>query len=101
MAYIYQKTFFSKQSSMFIIINMRAVFSVTFNDEFVVHDLKVIESQNGLFIAMPSRKAPDGEFRDVAHPINPQMRERLHTIILQKYNESVTVDVPVDVPVTE
>ena len=74
---------------------LRAVVSVTFDDEFVVHDLKVIESQNGLFIAMPSRKAPDGEFRDVAHPINPQMRERLHTSILQKYNESITVAAPV------
>lgn len=80
---------------------LKAVVSVTFDDEFVVHDLKVIESQNGLFIAMPSRKAPDGEFRDVAHPINPQMRERLHTVILQKYNESITVDAPVAVPVAE
>nr|WP_054749764.1 septation regulator SpoVG [Ruminiclostridium josui] len=56
---------------------MKAVVSVTFNNEFVVHDIKVIESQSGLFIAMPSRKTPDGEFRDIAHPINAAAREKL------------------------
>jgi len=55
---------------------MKAVVSVTFDNEFVVHDIKVIESQNGLFIAMPSRKAPDGEFRDIAHPINAETKAR-------------------------
>ncbi|MDF2841389.1 MAG: spoVG, partial [Clostridia bacterium] len=49
---------------------MKAVVSVTFDNEFVVHDIKVIEGQEGLFIAMPSRKTPDGEFKDIAHPIN-------------------------------
>ena len=67
---------------------LKAVVSVTFDDEFVVHDLKVIESQNGLFIAMPSRKAPGGDYRDVAHPINPEMRERLQKLILEKYEEA-------------
>ncbi|ABN53827.1 MAG TPA: septation protein SpoVG [Hungateiclostridium thermocellum] len=64
---------------------MKAVVSVTFDNEFVVHDIKVIESQNGLFIAMPSRKAPDGEFRDIAHPINAETRSKIQTAILDKY----------------
>lgn len=65
---------------------MKAVASVTFDNEFVVHDIKVIESQNGLFIAMPSRKAPDGEFRDIAHPINAQTREKIQNAILAKFD---------------
>jgi stage V sporulation protein G len=65
---------------------MKAVASVTFDNEFVVHDIKVIESQNGLFIAMPSRKAPDGEFRDIAHPINAQTREKIQNAILGKFD---------------
>lgn len=68
---------------------MKAVVSVTFDNEFVVHDIKVIESQNGLFIAMPSRKAPDGEFRDIAHPINAETRGKIQTAILDKY-ESIS-----------
>ncbi|WP_024832401.1 septation regulator SpoVG [Ruminiclostridium josui] len=67
---------------------MKAVVSVTFNNEFVVHDIKVIESQSGLFIAMPSRKTPDGEFRDIAHPINAAAREKLQTAILESYKNS-------------
>ena len=67
---------------------MKAVVSITFDNEFVVHDIKVIESQNGLFIAMPSRKTPDGEFRDIAHPINAAMREKIQTIILDKYQST-------------
>lgn len=66
---------------------MKAVVSVTFDDEFVVHDIKVIEGQNGLFIAMPSRKSPDGEFRDIAHPINADMRARLQTAIIDEYSK--------------
>lgn len=65
---------------------MKAVVSVTFDNEFVVHDIKIIESQNGLFIAMPSRKTPDGEFRDIAHPINASTREKLQNAILESYN---------------
>ncbi|MHB8061530.1 MAG: septation regulator SpoVG [Ruminiclostridium sp.] len=64
---------------------MKAVVSVTFDNEFVVHDIKIIESQNGLFMAMPSRKTPDGEFRDIAHPINAQVREKLQSAILANY----------------
>ncbi|NLB41534.1 MAG: septation regulator SpoVG [Clostridiales bacterium] len=65
---------------------MKAVASVTFDNEFVVHDIKVIEGQNGLFIAMPSRKTPDGEYRDIAHPINSETRERLQDLVLERYN---------------
>ena len=64
---------------------MKAVVSVTFDNAFVVHDIKVIEGEKGLFIAMPSRKAADGEYRDIAHPINSETRERIQNIILQKY----------------
>jgi len=64
---------------------MKAVVSITFDNEFVVHDIKIIESLNGLFIAMPSRKTPDGEFRDIAHPINALAREKLQTAILANY----------------
>jgi stage V sporulation protein G len=67
---------------------MKAVVSVTFDNEFVVHDIKVIESQNGLFIAMPSRKTPDGEFRDIAHPINAITREKIQKVILEKFESS-------------
>ena len=66
---------------------MKAVVSVTFDDAFVVHDIKVIEGQDKLFIAMPSRKTPDGEFKDIAHPINAETREFLHSKILEKYQE--------------
>ena len=61
--------------------------NVTIDDEFVVHDIKVIEGEKGLFIAMPSRKASDGEYRDIAHPINSATREQIQTIILDKYQE--------------
>ncbi len=63
----------------------KAVASVTFDEEFVVHDIKVIESQNGLFIAMPSRKTPNGEFKDIAHPINAETREKIQKAILEAY----------------
>lgn len=69
---------------------MKAVVSVTFDDSFVVHDIKVIEGQEKLFIAMPSRKTPDGEFKDIAHPINADMRETLQNMILGKYEESLS-----------
>lgn len=61
--------------------------SITIDDEFVVHDIKVIEGEKGLFIAMPSRKAADGEYRDIAHPINSTTRDRIQTLILDKYQE--------------
>ncbi|MCI6172958.1 MAG: septation regulator SpoVG [Clostridiales bacterium] len=68
---------------------MRAVVSITIDDEFVVHDIKVIEGEKGLFIAMPSRKAADGEYRDIAHPINSQTRGEIQTMILNRYAETV------------
>lgn len=64
---------------------MKAVVSVTFDNEFVVHDIKIIEREQGLFIAMPSRKTMDGEFRDIAHPINATTREKLQASVLEKY----------------
>ena len=69
---------------------MKAIVSVTFDNEFVVHDIKVIEGQNGLFIAMPSRKTPDGEFKDIAHPINTETRERIQSSILEAYEKAVS-----------
>lgn len=67
---------------------MKAIVSVTFDNEFVVHDIKIIEGQNGLFIAMPSRKTPDGEFKDIAHPINTDTREKIQTSILDAYEQA-------------
>ncbi len=68
---------------------MKAVVSVTFDNEFVVHDIKVIESDKGLFIAMPSRKSSDGEYRDIAHPINAQTREKMQDVILEAYEKAL------------
>lgn len=68
---------------------MKAIVSVTFDNEFVVHDIKVIQGQNGLFIAMPSRKTPDGEFKDIAHPINTDTREKIQNSILKAYEEAM------------
>lgn len=68
---------------------MKAVVSVTFDNCFVVHDIKVIEGQDKLFVAMPSRKTPEGEFKDIAHPINMEMREHLEKSILQKYQTAL------------
>ena len=69
---------------------MKAVASVTFDNEFVIHDIKVIESQNGLFIAMPSRKTPNGEFKDIAHPINAETREKIQKAIIEAYEAPET-----------
>ena len=68
---------------------MKAVVSVTFDNAFVVHDIKVIEGQDKLFIAMPSRRTPDGEFKDIAHPIHSAMRDELERRIFETYNETV------------
>ncbi len=67
---------------------MKAVVSITIDAEFVVHDIKVIEGEKGLFIAMPSRKATDGEYRDIAHPLNSVTRDRIQKLILEKYDEA-------------
>ncbi len=66
---------------------MKAIVSVTFDDMFVIHDMKIIEGASGLFIAMPSRKTPSGEYKDIAHPINSDTREMIQQIILKRYEE--------------
>ncbi len=68
---------------------MKAVVSITIDEEFVVHDIKIIEGEKGLFIAMPSRKTSDGEFKDVAHPIKSSTREELQRIILERYEKEM------------
>ncbi|MBQ6888773.1 MAG: septation regulator SpoVG [Lachnospiraceae bacterium] len=68
---------------------MKAIVSITIDDEFVVHDIKVIEGEKGLFIAMPSKKATDGEYRDIAHPINSGTRESIQSIILESYEKAL------------
>lgn len=68
---------------------MKAIVSITIDDEFVVHDIKVIEGEKGLFIAMPSKKANDGEYRDIAHPINSETRDKIQTIILKSYEKAL------------
>ena len=64
---------------------MKAIVSVTCNDQFVVHDMRVIEGINGLFVARPSKRTPNGEFKDIAHPINTQTRKEIHRAVLEKY----------------
>ena len=71
---------------------MKAIVSVTFDNEFVVHDIKVIEGEKGLFIAMPSRKTADGEYRDIAHPINSDTRQQLQEMILNEYEKAIPTD---------
>ena len=71
---------------------MKAVVSITIDNEFVVHDIKVIEGEKGLFIAMPSKKTADGEYRDIAHPINSETRSILEDTILRRYQESLLHD---------
>jgi stage V sporulation protein G len=65
---------------------VKAFASITLDDEFVVHDLRIIEGQKGLFVAMPSRKLPNGEFRDVAHPIKPEVREKIQDAVLEEFD---------------
>ncbi|RBW67637.1 septation regulator SpoVG [Bacillus taeanensis] len=64
---------------------MRAIASITIDHEFVVHDIRVIDGNNGLFVAMPSKRTPDGEFRDIAHPINSNTRDKIQTAVLSEY----------------
>ena len=68
---------------------MKAVVSITIDEEFVVHDIKIIEGEKGLFIAMPSRKAADGEYRDIAHPINSATRDLIQNTILDSYAKAL------------
>ena len=73
---------------------MRAVASITIDDEFVVHDIKIIDGDKGMFIAMPSRKTGESEYRDIAHPINSQVRENMQNTILEAYRKSLEEDDP-------
>ena len=78
---------------------MKAIVSITLDNEFAVHDIKVIEGEKGLFIAMPSRKAADGDYRDIVHPINQATREKIQTLILSEYQKALTEEeaaAPVD-----
>ena len=68
---------------------MRAVVSITLDDMFAVHDIKVIEGSNGLFVAMPSRKTNEGEYKDIVHPINSEFREKISEVIIAKYKEAL------------
>lgn len=67
---------------------MKALVSITFEDAFVIHDLRVIEGNNGLFVAMPSKRTPDGEFRDIAHPIHSDMRQHVQEEVMRVYDET-------------
>ncbi len=77
---------------------MKAVVSITIDNEFVVHDIKVIEGEKGLFIAKPSRKAADGEYRDIAHPINSDTRNMIQTLILEQYEAMNLGDIDATAP---
>lgn len=68
---------------------MKAIVSVTFDDQFVIHDIKIIEGDNGVFIAMPSRKMPNGEFKDIAHPINLETRVEMQNKVLEAYEDKL------------
>lgn len=67
---------------------MRAIASITIDGEFVVHDIRVIDGNNGLFVAMPSKRTPDGEFRDIAHPISSETREKIQNAVLAEYERA-------------
>lgn len=71
---------------------MKALVSITLDDVFVVHDLRVIEGNNGLFVAMPSKRTSDGEFRDIAHPINSEMRREIRDAVMKVYDETEAVE---------
>ena len=71
---------------------MKAVVSVTFDNSLVIHDIKVIEGNDKLFVVMPSRKTPEGEFKDIAHPINTEMRDQLEHEIMKKYQSALVED---------
>ncbi|CCQ98198.1 regulator required for spore cortex synthesis (stage V sporulation) [[Clostridium] ultunense Esp] len=68
---------------------MKAIASITIDNEFVVHDIRVIDGNNGLFVAMPSKRTPDGEFRDIAHPISSATREKIQNAVLKVYEQAV------------
>lgn len=71
---------------------MRAIASITIDREFVVHDIRVIDGNNGMFVAMPSKRTPDGEFRDIAHPITSDTREKIQSAVLNEYQHACAGD---------
>ena len=73
---------------------LKAVASITFDNEFVVHDIKIIEGEKGLFVAMPSKKSVDGEYRDIAHPISTESRGRIQEVIFARYQEVLQAEEP-------
>ena len=80
---------------------LRALVTITFDDSFVVHDIRIIEGENGLFIAMPSKKLPNGTFRDIAHPINSEIRKHIEDEIIKSYNAALLTQMPEELPKTE
>lgn len=73
---------------------MRAIASITIDNEFVIHDIRVIDGNTGMFVAMPSKRTPDGEFRDIAHPITSSTRQKIQEAVLEQYYRADTVAVP-------
>lgn len=73
-------------------VKLKAYADVTFNGCFVVHGLKIIDGQKGMFVAMPSRKMPDGEYKDVAHPITPELRKEITDTVIAKYNDVMATE---------
>ena len=71
---------------------MKAIASITIDNEFVVHDIRVIDGNNGMFVAMPSKRTPDGEFRDIAHPISQATREKIQSAVLQEYERAAQAE---------
>ena len=80
---------------------MKAIASITLDNEFVVHDIRVIDGNNGLFVAMPSKRTPDGEFRDIAHPISPVSREKIESAVLEVYHSMDDVETTVSTSLSE
>jgi stage V sporulation protein G len=71
---------------------MKAIASITIDHEFVVHDIRIIDGNNGIFVAMPSKRTPDGEFRDIAHPITSGTREKIQRSVLEEFNRTGSSD---------
>lgn len=69
---------------------IKAISSVTFNDSFVIHDVKVLDSEKGLYVVMPSKKAPDGTFKDIAHPLNTETRQMIQEKVLAEYEKATS-----------
>jgi stage V sporulation protein G len=80
---------------------MRAIASITIDSEFVVHDIRVIDGNNGMFVAMPSKRTPDGDFRDIAHPISPVSREKIESAVLEVYHSMDDVETTASISLSE